>query len=60
MYVFTTACNWIFLSQLNPMHTSTVIHNMNSVMTADFWVGSNINTTYFWVLRIVVETCFTK
>jgi hypothetical protein len=60
MYIFTRAYIWILLSQFRPMHTSTTIHNMNTVLTADFCVGSYINTTYCWVLSFVVETCFEK
>jgi hypothetical protein len=44
-YMTTRAYNWIPHSQFSPIHTSPTIHNMN-IVTADFWVGSNINTTY--------------
>jgi hypothetical protein len=60
IYMFTRPNNWILLSQLNPMHTSTTIHNMNIVMTGDFWFGIYINTTYSWDLRFIVERCFEK
>jgi hypothetical protein len=60
MYMFIRAYNWIPLSQLSPMHTYTTIHNMNIVMTGDFWFGSYINTTYSWDLRFIAERCFEK
>jgi hypothetical protein len=58
--MFTGTYNWVPLSQFSPMHTSTTILIMNIVMTADLWVGIDIKTTYRWVLRFVVETCFAQ
>jgi hypothetical protein len=40
MFVYIhKAYNGILLSQFSSIHTSTTIHNMNIVMTTDFWVA---------------------